>query len=262
MTTILYHRKGSARRNDRVAPHAHPFWQAEWVRKGRACFVLNGKTLELGPGSGLLIPPGARHRVRYPCATAFFSIKFAGGTSLPEGEPPTATILSDPFTRAVGEALHSLLPEGEWIPPQERGPIALLLRAWTEGLVNAPETETSVSDEGAARRARELLEQHVPPPRSVKECAKVLGFSPNHLSSAYRQRHGVTLKAAIDRELARRAAGLLAYGDRSVAEIAAQLAFPDAFGFSRFFKRMCGVGPLAYRRRVESGKQIAPAPGN
>ncbi|MFP4358058.1 MAG: helix-turn-helix domain-containing protein [Puniceicoccaceae bacterium] len=262
MLTILYHRKGTARRNERVAPHAHPFWQAEWVRRGRACFVLDGQALEVGAGSGLWIPPGARHGVRYPCATSFFSIKFAGGASLPEDQAPTATVLSDAFTRAVGGALYSLLPEGEWIPPRERGPIAALLRAWTEGLAAAPGSDPAAADEGAAQKARELLGRHRPPPRSVRECADALGFSPNHLSAAYRQRFGESLKTAIDHELARRAAGLLAYGDRSVAAIAEQLDFPDAFGFSRFFKRIHGIGPLAYRREVESGKRIVPALGN
>ncbi len=42
---------------------------------------------------------------------------------------------------------------------------------------------------------------------------------------------------------------LLHYSDKNIRGIAEALGFADAYAFSRFFKRMKGIAPYAFRKR-------------
>ncbi|MBT3350308.1 MAG: cupin domain-containing protein [Nitrospinaceae bacterium] len=44
-----------------VPEHAHENEQISHVLKGHLRFVVDGETIEIGPGESLLIPPNARH---------------------------------------------------------------------------------------------------------------------------------------------------------------------------------------------------------
>jgi len=95
---------------------------------------------------------------------------------------------------------------------------------------------------------RELVRERDGTYLSVAEAAERVGYSPGHLSARFRAEHGVSLKTFLDRERARRAAELVRYSDLSFGRIAYEMGFGDGFAFSRFFKRLHGVSPRAFRR--------------
>ncbi|MEO0361207.1 MAG: cupin domain-containing protein [Pseudomonadota bacterium] len=41
--------------------HSHPHVQSTYVRSGRFRFLLNGRSFEVGPGDGFIIPANAEH---------------------------------------------------------------------------------------------------------------------------------------------------------------------------------------------------------
>ena len=76
-----------------------------------------------------------------------------------------------------------------------------------------------------------------------------LFITPTHLSRVIRKITGRTVVHYIDQMLLMEAVWLLQTTDLSIAAVAEQLHFADQSSFGRFFTRMKGIGPKAYRMK-------------
>jgi AraC-like DNA-binding protein len=81
----------------------------------------------------------------------------------------------------------------------------------------------------------------------VADYASLLNISPGHLSDVVKQQSGKPAIAHIHERLVLEAKRLLFHTDQVIKEIAFHLGFEDASYFSRFFKRLTGQTPQAYR---------------
>lgn len=72
-----------------------------------------------------------------------------------------------------------------------------------------------------------------------------------YLGTVVRQTSGITAKDWIDRALIIHAKTQLLHSGKSVARIAEELNFPNPAFFSKYFKRITGVTPLAFARAKE-----------
>jgi AraC family transcriptional activator of pobA len=88
----------------------------------------------------------------------------------------------------------------------------------------------------------------------VAQYADLLRISPGHLNERVRRASGVTASAVIHRRQFAEARRLLLFTDLTVEAIAARLAFSDAPYFNRFFKRMAGTTPGAFRAAEMSNR--------
>lgn len=82
---------------------------------------------------------------------------------------------------------------------------------------------------------------------SVADFARRLGFSESTLNRACQAATGRTAKVLIDRRVALEAARLMVHGPASVAEVGHALGFSEPTNFVRFFVRMVGQTPAAFR---------------
>lgn len=81
----------------------------------------------------------------------------------------------------------------------------------------------------------------------VGALAKELGYHEKYLSAAFRKEAGIPLKRYLTQERIKEAKRLLTDTDYTVAEVAYYLNFENPHNFSRFFKKECGITPLAFR---------------
>ena len=92
---------------------------------------------------------------------------------------------------------------------------------------------------------------HEPPTLSVGECAALCHYTPAHFSRLFKKRYG-TSPGEYKRELViERAKALLSTSELSVSDIASRIGFDDVLYFWKFFKRLVGVTPLAYREQAK-----------
>lgn len=94
-------------------------------------------------------------------------------------------------------------------------------------------------------------------PLSIKEIARSLGISASHLRARFRVSCGVSLGRHLRRLRLEKACGLLRLSPNRVSEVADLCGFTSIYNFSRAFRNVYGVSPLAYRqgdRARPSGK--------
>lgn len=87
---------------------------------------------------------------------------------------------------------------------------------------------------------------------TLDSLAKAAGLSRSVLAARFREAMGDTPLAYVRTVRLQRAMRLLAESDGTLEQVAAQVGYQDAFGFSKAFKRAVGMSPGQFRRRDAS----------
>lgn len=117
--------------------------------------------------------------------------------------------------------------------------------------------EQSIGQSPVSERATELfvafmrlLSEHFIEHHDLRFYAQQLHITTIHLSRVVRQLTGRTVADFINQMLLMESMWLLQSTDLSIAAVAERLRFADQSSFGRFFTRMRGVAPKAYRMRM------------
>lgn len=94
----------------------------------------------------------------------------------------------------------------------------------------------------------QLVSRYAPQEHHIDFYAQRLFLSPRYMSTLVKQVSGKAAKQWIDEAIITRIKVALRHTDKSVAQIADEMAFPNPSFFSKYFKRLTGQGPLEYRR--------------
>ncbi len=92
-----------------------------------------------------------------------------------------------------------------------------------------------------------LVNEHCAAHHTLDFYADKLCLTQRYLGSLVRQSSGVTAKEWIDRAIIAQAKVALRYSDVTIAMLADQLGFPNAAFFTKYFKRLTGQTPSAFR---------------
>jgi AraC-like DNA-binding protein len=236
--------RGSAGHPYDLALHEHPFWQLELGVVGRFAVRMPSAHLALRPGLSVFFPPGTPHGFNYTAGVSYLSVKFHADVA--ETQSRTLDLRPRPMLRALERAVLAASAERRHLAVVD-GVVAALFAACYR-----PEEGEGEFD-SIEWQVRELVRERDGTYLTVAEVAEQVGYSPGHLSARFRSEHGVSLKAFLDRERARRAAEMVRYSDLSFGRIAYEMGFPDGFAFSRFFKRLHDVSPRAFRAAARDG---------
>jgi AraC-like DNA-binding protein len=109
------------------------------------------------------------------------------------------------------------------------------------------------------RRAVEAavwIDAHASEPLDLETVATEFGVSPYHFLRTFAAVVGVTPHQYLLRSRLRRAARLLAEGERSITDVAYDAGFGDLSGFVRTFRRAAGVSPRAFRRAAAGDRKM------
>lgn len=93
-----------------------------------------------------------------------------------------------------------------------------------------------------------LVNRHSDREHQLSYYAERMCLTERYLGTVIRQASGVTAKEWIDRSLITRAKIELRHTQKSVAQIAEELSFPNSSFFSKYFKRLTQMTPLEYRQ--------------
>ncbi|MFF3598960.1 helix-turn-helix transcriptional regulator [Kitasatospora indigofera] len=99
------------------------------------------------------------------------------------------------------------------------------------------------------RRALAVLARDAAGPVSIGAVARELSVSRDTLATQVRRLTGSTPTDHLTRLRLNRAKGLLAFTDRSIADVARAVGYPDPAYFTRAFTRRIGVSPSTFRQQ-------------
>ncbi|MEU1196732.1 MULTISPECIES: AraC family transcriptional regulator [Streptomyces] len=238
------------------APHAHEEFTIGVCVGGSEIIDYRGGHIRTGPGSIVVLAPGEMHTGGPGNATDGYAYRalyaepslLADGTlgGLPHFREP---LLDDPELAAALRAAHTELsacPD----PLEAESVLPWLLT----GLARRHSTARAACDTvtGAAhiaRAVRDRLADELQAPPSLAALAADLGLSRYQLLRAFRTATGIPPYAWLAQYRVNRARGLLDSGLRP-AEVAPLVGFADQAHLTRWFRRVLGVTPAAYRASV------------
>jgi len=125
--------------------------------------------------------------------------------------------------------------------------------------------ETFERQQRALERLRPLFEyvaRHYDQPIQVQEAARICGMSESHFMNFFKRTTGQSFLAYLNHCRIERAQVLLVSTDKPVSDISQEMGFCDQSYFGTVFRRMVGMTPVAYRRRLRNGGGALPQPGD
>ncbi|MFF0028849.1 AraC family ligand binding domain-containing protein [Streptomyces avermitilis] len=240
----------------RYAPHTHEEFTIGVCVGGSEVIDYRGGHIRTGPGSIVVLAPGEMHtggpgacdgyayRALY-AGTALLTDGTLGG--LPHFREP---LLDDPELAAALRAAHtelSVCPD----PLEAESRLPWLLTALARRHSTARQVSDTVPGAGhIAHAVRDRLADELTAPPSLAELAAGLGLSRYQLLRAFRTTMGIPPYAWLAQYRVIRARGLLESGLRP-AEVAGLVGFADQAHLTRWFRRVLGVTPAAYRNSVQ-----------
>ncbi|WP_049566693.1 AraC family transcriptional regulator [Streptomyces sp. SBT349] len=247
-------------RRQQYAPHAHEEFAIGVCTAGRERIRYRGADHVAGPGSIVVLEPGETHtggsagpegyayRVLYPPAALV-----AEGVGVPPHFPEP--IVGDPALATALARAHRAATAPDRLAA-ESGLLHLLAvlavrHAGARPVRPVPEAER------VAHAVRDRLADQLCTPPTLAELAADLGLSRFQVLRAFRDSTGMPPYAWLAQHRVGRARALLDAGRRP-AEAAAATGFADQAHLTRWFKRVLGVTPGAYRNSVQDARYPRP----
>jgi len=246
---IVTYRKGG-----RHGPRLQTNHQLVVVHRGQVMVKIDGVPLDLHPGMGLLLAPGHWEEFQFSRQT---ETRHSWCQLLPGDLPVSMTFPASATHQpskcpAVTIALIKLGLSTRADPSQPRPTVSLVIATmWTFAASlqdrlpkNFPALRTP-----ALGRFQNALESLGSEKTSLTALAKRAGVSRGHLTKLTNDQMGLTPMEVVWRTRVRNAAKLLGETGLSLAEVAYQTGFSNAYHFSRRFKQQFGQAPRDWRRQ-------------
>lgn len=225
----------------------HERWVLLLALRGSGVLRLDRTPHRLRPGKAVLIPPLRLHG--YPRASArllwlYVTFEWPGHTA--------QTTEWSGLRQLGSQALGCLTPLiGALKTPGASGNVtaALLLDLLRALYPSTPHKSRIPLPHHLLARVQVHASRN--PPLAVPELARRLGLSESHLRARFRRETGMSVGRYLRETRLREAARRLREHGGTVKEAAQAAGYPDAFTFSRAFRRTLGVPPSSVRPRAD-----------
>jgi AraC-like DNA-binding protein len=244
------------------APHAHDEFTVGVCVGGSEIIDYRGGHIRTGPGSIVVLAPGEVHTGGPGNTTDGYAYRalYAEPSLLKDGmlggPPPPhfrEPLIDDPELAAALLATHTDLSAcPDPLEAESRLPWLLVALARRHS-TSRPATDTVPGADRIAHVVRDRLADEMTEPPSLSSLAGELGLSRYQLLRAFRTTMGLPPYAWLAQHRVHRARRLLESGLRP-AEVAGLVGFADQAHMTRWFRRVLGVTPAAYRNSVQDGR--------
>lgn len=251
-----------------IKPHRHAdLFQLLYVQRGQAVVDIEGKRNDVLEAAIQVIPPLTVHGFQFS--------ENIEGYVLTLGAPLVTRLesqLGAPLTvlascgcypvgrdrRSINALFAALLEEYEGSAPARdvaMHSLVSVLMVWTSRhrQLNTPPSNRGERDQHLLSHFIKLVEQHYREHLSVEIFASRIGVSSVHLNSLCRELAGQTALQIIHQRLLLEAKRNLTYTNMSISQLSDSLGFSDPTYFSRFFRRLGGQTPNAFRQSAGQG---------
>jgi AraC-like DNA-binding protein len=224
-------------------PSLNRFWVVNLISDGEGVLTVFGQEFPFQHGSAVVAPPDVEHRYRFhrPVRKTYAHFRTAPGAV---GAPvPVVQDLGGRFT-----GFQAAILEGRRLVAGEPERATALLWNLLWQLTIGPAGGPGPVHHAVIRALLDHLALELAAPLVPADLARRLDCSPTHLNRLCRAAFGVPLAAYVRRCRIERACHLLAHTTRAVADIAAEVGYPDLQHFNKLLRATTGRSPRALRR--------------
>ncbi len=252
-----------------VYPHRHhDFFEILYITAGTGTHIIDGVACEVVPNSIFFLSPGQIHDLKLsPEVTGYIFLFSSGFYHFNKTDHnklyelpffynilgnKTAIYLTEPsqnqwFKHCFQSCIEECKIKNNETDSLIRAQLELLLIHCTRNFVETNSTAKPAQSIILVKRFKQLIDQYCTQNLSINEYAKKLNISSNHLSETVKLITGKNSKTLIDNRMLLEMKRLLAQKNFTVAEVAYQLNFKDASYFTKYFKKLTGQSPVAWR---------------
>lgn len=249
-----------------IKPHRHgDLVQLLYVRGGWAVIEIEGVLTRLKRPAIQVIPPRCIHGFHFSDQIEGYVVTLAAplasllDTQLDAPQP----ILATAGLYLIGDDLQYLDGLFEAINQEYRCPAPAhelqlhsligLVGAWLRRQTHDRQRQERPSPgQDYLQAFSALVEAHFREQLTIEQYAHRIGITPAHLNNLTRRFAGCTAQQVVHQRLLLEAKRQLIYTALSAKQIAEGLGFSEAAYFSRFFKRLTGLSPKAFRNQDRS----------
>jgi AraC family transcriptional activator of pobA len=259
----------SRRHNWEIRAHRHAsLFPILYIRGGTGRATVDGQAWALRGPCVLSVPALVPHGFRFKpdIDGSVFTVLQAHVEQLLAAAPALPTRLLQPrliqlrgdTAAAVGQAVVQLKTEFAGAQPWRALAIDAALCTLLVALARAaPRADAQQAERGSRAamhlaRYRELVETAYRSQPSLAALAHQLGITPTQLNRVCRQLTGRSALALLHARVLLEAQRDLAYTTLSIKQVALGLGFGDAGYFTRFFQRLSGRTPTAWRSQAHA----------
>ncbi|KAI3591883.1 Transcriptional regulator PobR, AraC family [Cupriavidus sp. U2] len=254
-----------------IKPHRHErFLQILYIHSGSGEALLDGRRERLASGSLICVPPHHVHGFVFSPDVDGIIVTMTDSylRTLLAGVPGTLPLFEHPRHERVARkhplasALAMFRMEMASVAPWRGAALSALLTLVLVGIARIAEASAPAATRASSRPARhfqqfqQLLETDYREQKEMAYYADTIGITPTQLNRICRQLAGQSALQLIHARVLAEAQRDLLFSDLDIKQIAMTLGFSDAGYFSRFFARLAGQTPTAFR---ESGRARLPA---
>ncbi|WP_044207229.1 AraC family transcriptional regulator [Flammeovirga sp. OC4] len=249
-------------------PHKHDFFEVLFLTQGSGLHVIDDNEYRIEPPCMFFLSPGQAHKLELSKDIAGYIFLFTAEFYLIDKSNKNK-LLEFPF-------FFNLKQENPPLKLEEPMDVAFLTQLFVKGCDEMDQTDV-VSHEMAnsildlilntcnkiypkeqraiekgkghliVKRFRELIEEKYQDNLSVRDFAEFLNVTENHLTQTVKGLTGKTSKELIKDKQVLEIKRLLKHTDMTVTQICHYLNFKDQSYFSKFFKKLTGQTPNAFR---------------
>jgi AraC-like DNA-binding protein len=250
----------TARAGDRPFVERHSAFSVSYVRKGSFGSRCRGASFELVAGAVLVGFRGEEYLCTHDHAGGDECLAFSFTDELVDAVGGdlavwrTARVPPLPELMVLGELAQAAAEGRSDVGLAEVG---LLLAGRFVDLASGrsrPPRAHAARDRRRAVEAALWIDAHAAETIALETAARQVGLSAFHFLRLFSGVLGVTPHQYLVRSRLRRAARLLADGDRPITRIALDVGFQDLSNFVRTFHRAAGVSPRAFRQRARGAR--------
>ncbi|MFK0090477.1 helix-turn-helix domain-containing protein [Pseudomonas sp. NPDC090755] len=251
-----------------IKPHRHAdLFQLLYVRRGQARIEIEGKRSDVREAAIQVIPPMTVHGFQFSADIDGYVLTLGAPlvTQLEAQLGAPLTVLASAGCYPLGRDRRTLQTLIQVLHREYEGSAPareLLLHSLVTSLMVwisrrsqqiTPPGNRDERNQQLLARFIKLVEQHYREHLPVEQFAHRLGVSSVHLNSLCRELTGQTALQAIHQRLLLEARRNLIYTNMSISQLSDRLGFSDPTYFSRFFRRLSGQSPNAFRQAGAAG---------
>jgi AraC-like DNA-binding protein len=267
-----------------VRMNRHEYFEVVYLCSGTARLQIQDRVLTFREGDLAVIGSTLYHTVAprsgrsFTLAVLFFQPDLIRSDGSPDGaEYLTPFLLQDsqfphiiPAKTGIPSQVFDLIQRIRAELPASSARARLAVKTYLKMilvlLVNryssyAGTVETFQRQQRALERLRPLfdhIERHYEDPIQVQKAARICAMSESHFMSFFKRTTGQSFMAYLNRCRVERAQALLATTDKPMSAISQEMGFCDQSYFGTVFRKLVGMTPAAYRRRLRSDISSPP----